>query len=950
MEAPPGRSAAEFLGAVQQRVGEPLQREAMQASVRALYATGEFADVRVLAYPAPGGVQLVFATRPNYFLAEVQVNGGPGPQAAELEDASGLVLGSLYTPQALDQAKAAILRRLRSYGYYQARVSAQVHLDGQTAEAKVQLQIAAGAVCLTGDIAFSGATGFPAAVLLRASHLRQGQPATSERIADALTRLQTFYAAQGRLAAQISLAGQQFEPRRNEMNLKIAISAGPLVTVSTEGMALSAGVLRAQVPIYEEHAADLELVEEGQSNLENYLQQQGYFQAKVNFTRRAAGNALRIVYLIEPGPRETLEQIDFTGNHYFSSADLDEQLQLHVTTGWPSFLPGAHGSYSAELAQEDAAAITRLYRNNGFEDVQVTPLVRRDFRGKLDHIGVTFQIEEGAQSRVGQVRIIGASARQAAALRELLRTRPQQPYAPATTASDRTAILTYFYNAGYQQAQCTVETADADPAPGADTPPVAEVTFRIEPGAEETIHQVLITGYDHVHRSFIAQRLALAPGQPLSQLALLDSQRALYNTGLFTSASVVVRNQEGSERAKDVYVSVQEAERYTFSEGVGLQVQGGTGGAARDILGSTGYSPLLSFDVTRNAVGGRDQTLALRSTYGTLEKRALLSYDIPQFLNHRRWQAEVNTFYDDTFDVRTFRAISEQAGVQFTEALNPYAGWDYDLDFRRVRVLSPQVAPQQIPILSQPVEVAEFAATYHRDHRDNPVDTHRGNFNSLQMAIAKSYGPGFADFSRLDFENHSYYPLGASGNVVLARSTRVGVALPFGPKAETSITNPVTGVTTTSTGYLLPLPERFLGGGSDSLRGFSINQAGPRDPITGFPVGGDALLVNNVELRFPLLGTAVGGVLFYDLGNVYTTPEAMLRSLTRLHPDVAGDFTSHTVGVGLRYDTPVGPVRVDFGYLLNPPTFQYFSTGTPAEVLEQRLPAFHFFLGFGQTY
>ena len=195
----------------------------------------------------------------------------------------------------------------------------------------------------------------------------------------------------------------------------------------------------------------------------------------------------------------------------------------------------------------------------------------------------------------------------------------------------------------------------------------------------------------------------------------------------------------------------------------------------------------------------------------------------------------------------------------------------------------------------------------------------------------------------------------------LAGSTQIGIEMPFGRKEQLTLTDPITGAQATTNDYVLPLPERYLSGGADSLRGFSINQAGPRDPITGFPVGGDALLVENLELRFPLIGPSIGGVAFYDLGNVYSTPTQMARSLFRWTPQsesatgstvltANSDFTSHTVGAGLRYRTPVGPVRLDFGYLLNAPTFSYFSTGANPVVLNQSLPHFHFFFSIGQTF
>ena len=952
VQPPPGRAPAAYLRRILQPVGQPLNAALVRRSLRALYATGEFANLEALTQPASGGVQLIFATRPNYFISLVRVDGSPDPPAAsELEDASNLDIGEVYTPAAVRSAEAAIRARLRSYGYYQATVVPHADLVRASAQAEVTFAVRAGPLARLGQVAFSGELDATAAQLLRAGKLKPGQTLSRARLDAAVSNLESFYARQGRLAAQVRVDEPAYRPAANQADLHFAIAAGPLVTVTATGMKLSAGVLRSQVPVYEERGTDLALIEEGRANLVTYLQRRGYFRAQVSYRRFTAPGQLRIVYAIRPGPKETLDFVGFSGNHYFDADDLSERIAVRAASPWPRLLPGERGLYSTTLARADADAITQLYRNNGFQGVEVTPVVTRDYRGRRGHIAVVFHIAEGPQTLVRQVRIVGASAANRAAFAPQLTTAPGQPFSQAGLASDRNAILTWYFDAGYQAADCEVQTSEVDPDNG---PPQQDVTFTITQGHRQTIHRVIIAGNHYVHTNVIAHQLTLRPGAPLSQAAMLESQRHLYDTGLFTSASVVPRDPGGSELDKDVFVSVNEARRYTFSEGVGLQVQGGTGGTAnlRNILGTTGYSPLLSFDMTRTAMTGREQTLSLKSTYGSLEKRAVLGYDFPDFLNHANWQADATTFYDDTFDVRTFQAIREEGGVQLQRIVNPAAVWTYNLDYRRVRVLQPLVAPQQIPILSQPVQIAELAANYRVDHRDNPLDTHRGTFNSFTLALAKTFEPGFADFARFDYENHWYHPLGDEANVVLANSTQVGIELPFGPEAEVGFTNPITGVNVERLEHVVPLPERYLSGGSDSLRGFAINQAGPRDPVTGFPVGGEALFINNLELRFPLIGPNIGGVVFYDLGNVYSTPRAMLRTLLRWSPasSTDDDFTSHTLGIGLRYRTPVGPVRLDTGYLLNPPTFQYFSSGANPVVLNQKLPPFHFFFSIGQTF
>ena len=200
-----------------------------------------------------------------------------------------------------------------------------------------------------------------------------------------------------------------------------------------------------------------------------------------------------------------------------------------------------------------------------------------------------------------------------------------------------------------------------------------------------------------------------------------------------------------------------------------------------------------------------------------------------------------------------------------------------------------------------------------------------------------------ANFLRFTGQYATYYRL--SSHLVFARNTRFGFESPYGSPEKILLNpgEPNQYIYTDS----LPLPERLFMGGSDSHRGFSINQAGPRDPQTGYPIGGNALFFNSLELRVRMAQQRLGIVLFNDTGNVFTTIRHMRLLKFNQNSPTDLDYDSDAVGVGLRYKTPVGPLSFDVGYNLNPPRYQV-ATNPGVEV--RRLSHFQFFLSVGQSF
>jgi outer membrane protein insertion porin family len=282
-----------------------------------------------------------------------------------------------------------------------------------------------------------------------------------------------------------------------------------------------------------------------------------------------------------------------------------------------------------------------------------------------------------------------------------------------------------------------------------------------------------------------------------------------------------------------------------------------------------------------------------------------------------------------------------------------------------------------------------LSGSYIQDHRDNPADAHRGFWNTLDAGVAGNFFGSQRNFARVLARNATYTSIGH--NLVFARQTQIGEIFPFHVAPGTIPNDEV------------PLPERFFGGGGVSMRGFGDNQAGPRDigttnelPMSGistincnkldtskpqycpsgFPIGGDALFFNTFELRFPLLGPNISGVLFHDLGNIYTNFGNLSLAYHQpgnivTQPNIHDfDYAAQAAGFGIRYRTPLGPVRVDLAYALNPPNYEGFGTSLTIQQLlkcnpnatpmnpnpgyctpsAQRLSHFEFFFSIGQAF
>jgi len=993
-------------GHLDQAEGAPLSGDNLKKSLRRLYATGLFETIAVEGVREEDGVALIFRGTPRTFIGTVSVEGGRSATVnTQLERATQLAPGARFTPAKLDQALEQMRLTLAQDGFHAPVITHTLTARPEEQLVDLAFHVQSGPQARVGTVEVTGEPGMSVNDFRHHAHLRAGEHVDRETGNRALAGVLKAYRGEERLEAEIKLESQQYSSENQKVDYRFSANRGPVVKVLVEGASANSELIRRVIPIFEEGSVDEDLLMEGNRRLRDYYQRMGYFDVKVEHELQSTtAGPVTIVFKVRLGPRRRVERVSVAGNRYFDSATLRELLSVHAADSLDR-----HGDYSQALVSADVNALQALYRNNGFSKATIIPEtsaaetkagVSSDTGSPASDLGslgwkagttapltVVYRIKEGEQLRVGTVRLEGNDHADAARFALLMNTVAGQLLSPRNLAGDRDALLIDYMSRGFDQVRVEV-VQQVEPADASKV----DVVFRISEGRQIFVRKVLLTGLHYTRPETVAKAITLHPGDPLNETALMETQRNLYDFALFNEIDTAIENPTGEEVNKTVLLQVAEAQRWALTYGFGLEAQTGTpqyncggiiaSGATCSPNGKTGVSPRVLADITRNNLFGREQSISLRGTYGLLEQKISLLFQNPHFEGNRSFGLTISGGYANSLDVSTYVASKLEGGVRWTEHLNS-RGFAfskantlvYEFNFRRIKVQadSLQVAPLEIAQLATAVRVAGPSLTWIRDTRDSALDAHRGTYTSFQEFLS---GGGFgaqADFSRLDLSNSSYYRFD-KGRVVLARNTRYGQERAFGKlQAE-----------------LIPLPERLYAGGATSLRSFGANQAGPRDSETGYPIGGAGALINSTELRLPpptlpWLGNTVSFVIFHDMGNVFTNASDAWASALRVHQPLRDNcrnvatvsnpasylpsgpqtstgqqgtcsfnYFSHAPGLGLRYHTPVGPIRLDFSYNMNPPIFpvnyNYSLTqpGSAPHVGEGT--HFNFFFSLGQTF
>ncbi|HUR80731.1 MAG TPA: translocation/assembly module TamB domain-containing protein, partial [Thermoanaerobaculia bacterium] len=550
--------------------GQPVSVRELQSSIKNLYATGNFRDVRVDATRAEGGTVLTFALFLNYRVDTVDLEGLPRREKARAQREVKVRNGEVLSLDAVDDSAAALQDMLRRQGYLEATVDPETNFDRMRSAADVILHITPGPQAKVASVVIEGNTApFTPAQLIERMKRRPGKIFQVGEAREDANRIKNFLVRRNYRRADVDFLGQTYDPASHGVLLRYRVAVGPTVQVKVEGIDRKA--VRRWLPFGRNQEYSEDAVEQAANNIVQGLQQRGHYSAAVDTESELADNVWTTTFHVSAGPRYKLAAVDFTGNMKLTDKELRPVVATTTQGGIGRLISTVMRrptGVTREQVGDDRDALESFYRLQGFSDATVAePVVT--LNDSVGTMTVAFPITEGPRTLVTAVKVEGVD-------------HDHHPDAPKPKIvagdplnlqlvhDDVVALQTYYANAGHTEVQVAqhVDTS-ADKLS-------ATVTYAVAEGPHVNIDEVIVRGNTYTDRDVILRRSGIDPGDPFSYTRILEAQRELYRLGIFNRVEVQPEQAQTSVADRDVVISVEEGKNLTLTGSVGLRLQRGT--------------------------------------------------------------------------------------------------------------------------------------------------------------------------------------------------------------------------------------------------------------------------------------------------------------------------------------------------------------------------------------
>lgn len=902
--------------------GQTLSIRELQSSIRNLYATGNFRDIRVDAANTPQGVVLTFSLYLHYRVGGIEITGLERNDRTRAQRELSVRVGEVLSLNDVDESAAAIEDMLHQIGYLEATVDQETNYFRDRNVAEVMFQATPGPRARVGEVVLEGNTApFTREQLIDRMRRQPGETFSLPEAREDADRMKNFLVRRNYRRADVDFLGQTYDEATHNVQLRYRVQVGPVVHVEVAGVPRS--MVRRWLPFARNQEYSEDTIDRAADDIVEGLQLRGYYLATVDFETEQQNNVLTVTFEVNPGRQYRLTDVNFVGNAQVEDKELEKIVATSPSGGFrrilQSLLRRPSGVTRGQLT-DDRDAIESFYRLSGFSEAtvgEVAVATRED-----GTIGVTFPISEGPQTLVTAVTLEGNDEVPAGELpaRQLA---AGQPLNPQLLHDDVVALQTYYANRGHVEVQVAPHvTVSTDKTQ-------ADVVYSITEGPHVNIDEITVRGNTYTDRDVVLRKSDLKQGQPFSYTALLEAQRELYRLGIFQRVDVQATQAGTTVGDRDVVIQVEEGRNLTLSGSIGLRVE-------REGVGEgTALHERIAVAAAHRNLFGSGRYLGLEIIAGRVEKEAFLTYREP-FIGRWNIPVQFQVFQSDDATRQQTQIVQRGLSIEASKVARLQTRWSLRYEYLNsicekgslCEKLKDNEPVETVDPDLREIQISSITPTFFWDRRDDILDPHRGFFTSASLEYAFPLFSATAGFLK-EYVSAAYY-LPFTERTTLAVSGRVGLIQAYA-RRPVEIIN---GVEVGGDLRAIPLSERFTAGGETSHRAFALNMLGdlcreeeaphaqlPASECTPtldadfdaegnrispiLPLGGSSLALANVEYRFPIFGRTVGGAVFADIGNVFAGQQ------------IDFDNLRYGAGFGVRYLSPVGPLRIDVASPLN---------------------------------
>ncbi len=616
---------------------------------------------------------------------------------------------------------------------------------------------------------------------------------------------------------------------------------------------------------------DFNLVAQDVAELKAYYIEQGYSRARIDYsieTDPETGQAT-LVFLIDEGYPLRIKSIEIEGNK--SIPDNELKKYMATKTAWWFIRKGA---FNEEEFEADLNRIRSVYRSKGFLDARVTSRVDYSPDGKEMHLTVI--VDEGKEYLVGDIGIRGDLAFPEKEIRTKITMKAGDSFDYDKIKEDVDGIRAFYYDKGYMDAEIDLRHKYNHVTDRMD------IVYDIQAHDEVYVGKINIIGNTKTRDKVVRRELRVYPGAKYDGEKLKKSKERIYNLGFFEDVYFeTVPTDE--EDIKDLNVTVKETKTGELS----------FGGGYSSVDAFIGFAQIRqrNFDILNfPTFTGGGQDLVIRGEIGSARTNYFLSwtdpwiFDLPYLFGFDAYREEHLKYGSTGYDYDEIRTGgSLRLGKEITDELS--TGLIYNLEEVKISNI-PDDASQDLRDEAGDNMLSRLTWNLQYDTRDNKYSPTKGWIAGMSLENAGGFIGGSKDFVKGYLHTSFYYSILES--LVLEIKGRTGMAAPYASTDK------------------VPIYERFFAGGATTIRGYKQRAVGPRDSRNNV-LGGDAMIIGNAELTFPIWKKLMKGAVFYDVGNVMRDAEELFTNTSY----------KQAAGIGIRVKTPIGPLKLDYGYPLS---------------------------------